>query len=151
MKLTLKSGLVDLIDSEPKLVTLAGKLRDIKASAAKSPTALTDNLKAVYDELNKIPGSDEAAKPLSDARRLLNGASPDPAKAMEQIDVSLANIEAEIVWRSAAKTGFYDELAEFETFARSNLGLREQGRLTPEQVDFVTPCLAQHRNLTLQF
>jgi len=65
--------------------------------------------------------------------------------------VSLANIEAEIVWRSAAKTGLYDELAEFEKFARSNLGLREQGRLTPEQVDFVTPCLAQHRNLTLQF
>ena len=143
--------LVDLIDSEPKLVTLAGKLRDIKALVAKSPTALKDNLKSVYDELNKIPGSDEAAKPLSDARRLLNGASTDPDKAMEQIDVSLANIEAEIVWRSAAKTGFYDELAEFEKFARSNLGLREQGRLTPEQVDFVTPCLAQHRNLTLQF
>ena len=143
--------LVDLIDSEPKLVTLAGKLRDIKASVAKSPTALSDNLKSVYDELNKIPGSDEVAKSLSDARRLLNGASTDPAKAMEQIDVSLANIEAEIVWRSAAKTGFYDELAEFEKFARSNLGLREQGRLTPEQVDFVTPCLAQHRNLTLQF
>ena len=143
--------LVDLIDSEPKLVPLATELRDIKASGATSPTALTDSLKAVYDELKKIPGSDEAAKPLSDARRLLNGASTDPAEAMEQIDVSLANIEAEIVWRSAAKTGFYDELAEFETFARSNLGLREQGRLTPEQVDFVTPCLAQHRNLTLQF
>ena len=100
--------LVDLIDSEPKLVTLAGKLRDIKALVAKSPTALKDNLKSVYDELNKIPGSDEVAKPLSNARRLLDGASTDPAKAMEQINVSLANIEAEIVWRSAAKTGFYD-------------------------------------------
>ena len=142
---------MDLIDSEPKLFTIAGKLRDIKSSAAKSPTALSDNLKAVYSELNKVPGADKAAKLLSDARRLLGGASPDPAKAMEQIDVSLANIEAEIVWRSAAKTGFYDELTEFEKFARSNLGLREQGRLTPEQVDFVTPCLAQHRNLTLQF
>lgn len=142
---------MDLIDSELKLVTIAGKFKDIKASAAKSPTALLDNVKAVYDELNKIPGSDEAAKLLSNARRLLDVETPDPAKAMEQIDVSLASIEAEIVWRGAAKTGFYDELSEFETFARSNLGLREQGRLTPEQVDFVTPCLARHRNLALQF
>jgi len=44
-----------------------------------------------------------------------------------------------------------EELEEFERYARSNLGLREQSRLKPEQVEFVTPCLAQHRNLTLQF
>ena len=67
------------------------------------------------------------------------------------IDVTLASIDQELIWRTAAKTGFYAELAEFEIFARSNLGLREQDRLTPEQVDIITPCLAQHRNLALQF
>ena len=109
------------------------------------------DVKAAYEKLSKIPGSEEAVKPLSDARRSLDGTSPDLIKAIAQIEMSLVKIEAEIVWRRAAKTELYEELAKFERYARSNLGLREQSRLTPEQVDFVTPCLAQHRNLTLQF
>ena len=110
-----------------------------------------DRIKPAYDKLSRISGSEAAAKPLSNAKRAIDGASPDLAKAIAQIDISLAKIDDEIVWRRAAKTGFYAELADFEAYARSNLGLREQRRLTSEQVDFVTPCLAQHRNLTLQF
>ena len=42
-------------------------------------------------------------------------------------------------------------LVNFETYTRYNLGLREQKRLADEQVDAITPCLAKHRNLSLQF
>ena len=143
--------IVNSIDAEPKLVAIADRLRQIRVSLATSPKNVLADVKAVYEELTEIPGSDESAKSLSVARRALDDASPDLAKAIAQIDVSLVNIDAEIVWRSAAKSDLYAELLEFETYARSNLGLREQGRLTPEQVDFVTPCLAQHRDLTLQF
>ena len=38
-----------------------------------------------------------------------------------------------------------------EKYTQNNLGLREQERLTPEQVDIITPCLAKHRNIALQF
>ena len=139
------------IDAEPKLVAIAEMLRRIKASSTTSSNDLLDEIKAAYDKLSRISGSEVAAKSLSDAKRAIDGASPDLTKAIKQIDISLAKIDDEIVWRRAAKTGFYAELADFETYARSNLGLREQRRLTSEQVDFVTPCLAQHRNLTLQF
>ena len=139
------------IDAEPKLVAIAEMLRRIKASSTTSSNDLLDEIKAAYDKLSRISGSEAAAKSLSDAKRAIDGASPDLTKAIKQIDISLAKIDDEIVWRRAAKTGFYAELADFETYARSNLGLREQRRLTSEQVDFVTPCLAQHRNLTLQF
>ena len=143
--------LVNFIDAEPKLVAIADSLRQIRASSAKSPKDVLIDVKAAYEGLSKISGSEAAVKPLSDARRALDGKSPELTKAIAQIEISLVKIDAEIVWRRAAKAELYDELAEFETYARSNLGLREQSRLTPEQVDFVTPCLAQHRNLTLQF
>jgi hypothetical protein len=108
-------------------------------------------IKDAYEALNKIPDADAAAQPLSDARRALDDPAPDLAKARTQLDMSLAVIDAELAWRGAAKSGLYTELLAFETYARTNLGLREQDRLTPEQVDFVTPCLAQHRDLALQF
>ncbi len=140
------------IDAEGELATLADRARQMRTAAATSSAAdLLDDVQEVYNALKNIPDAEGAAKPLSDARRALDNAAPDMAKARTQIDMSLAAIDDELAWRQAAKSGLYTQLLAFETYARNNLGLREQDRLTPEQVDFVTPCLAQHRNLALQF
>jgi hypothetical protein len=48
-------------------------------------------------------------------------------------------------------TGPYNKLVAFESYAKNNLGLREQERLTEEQVDMIVPCLARHRNISLHF
>jgi len=69
----------------------------------------------------------------------------------QELDKALAVIGEERAWRSAARSGIYQPLADFEKFARTNLGLREQDRLTPGQVDAITPCLAQHQDISLQF
>ncbi|MGB1866672.1 MAG: TRAP transporter large permease subunit, partial [Candidatus Puniceispirillaceae bacterium] len=140
------------IDAEGELATLADRARQMRKAAATSSAAdLLDDVQEVYNALKNIPDAEGAAKPLSDARRALDNAAPDMAKARAQLDMSLAVIDNELAWRRAAKSGLYSQLLAFETYARNNLGLREQDRLTPEQVDFVTPCLAQHRNLALQF
>ena len=140
------------IDAEGELAALADRARQMRTAAATSSAAdLLDDVQEVYNALKNIPDAKGAAKPLSDARRALNNAAPDMAKARIQIDMSLAAIDDELAWRRAAKSGLYTQLLAFETYARNNLGLREQDRLTPEQVDFVTPCLAQHRSLALQF
>ena len=144
--------MVASIESEAELSTFAESLRQIRLSAtAVSAADLLSKVKISYKNLSSIYDVEEALKALSVARRALDDESPDLQKAMGMIDVTLASIDQELIWRTAAKTGFYAELAEFEIFARSNLGLREQDRLTPEQVDIITPCLAQHRNLSLQF
>ena len=67
------------------------------------------------------------------------------------IQQALIAIDSEIAWRVAADGALFDQINNFESFARTNLGLREQDRLNPEQVDYVTPCLAKHRDLSLQF
>ena len=67
------------------------------------------------------------------------------------IQQALIAIDGEIAWRVAADGALLDQINNFVSFARTNLGLREQDRLNPEQVDYVTPCLAKHRDLSLQF
>ena len=47
--------------------------------------------------------------------------------------------------------GPYKKLVAFESYTKNNLGLREQERLTEEQVDMIVPCLARHRNISLHF
>jgi ABC-type sulfate transport system substrate-binding protein len=101
--------------------------------------------------LNKIPGANKAAKSLSKARRAIDGKKRDLDKTLKYIDSTLATIEAEAEWRNKIKSGPYNDLVSFEKYTQNNLGLREQERLTPEQVDIITPCLAKHRNIALQF
>ena len=101
--------------------------------------------------MNKIPGANKAAKSLSKARHAIDGKKRDLDKALKYIDATLATIETEAEWRKKVKYSLYNELAHFEKYTQNNLGLREQERLTPEQVDIITPCLAKHRNIALQF
>ena len=108
-------------------------------------------IKKAYSALTKIPGANNAAKSLSNARRLVDRKDPNLPKAGAFVDETLASINAELAWRGAAKLGPYAKLAAFEAYARTNLGLREQDRLNPEQVDSITSCLAKHRSLALQF
>ena len=82
---------------------------------------------------------------------MIDRKDPNLPKAVAFVDETLASINAELTWRGKAKQGPYEKLAAFETYARSNLGLREQDRLNPEQVDSITSCLAKHRSLALQF
>ena len=144
--------LVHAIDAESELAVIGDELRQIRSTINNAPVA--DSLAKIntnYSALNKIPDAQDAAKALSNARRALDSKTPDQAKALTMIDETLAVINTELAWRAAAKAGPRAKLAAFETFTRSNLGLREQDRLTAEQVDIITPCLAQHQDISLQF
>ncbi|MCH1425819.1 MAG: TRAP transporter large permease subunit [Alphaproteobacteria bacterium] len=144
--------MVTSLETETELTAIGETVRQIREDMAAVPPAdLLRRVKTSYNDLDKIPDVSDAVKALSDARSVLNDPSPDRQKATAMLDATLAIIDRELAWRSTAKTTLYNELSAFESFARFNLGLREQERLTPEQVDIITPCLAQHRNLALQF
>ncbi|MDC0476347.1 TRAP transporter large permease subunit [Alphaproteobacteria bacterium] len=144
--------LVTSLESQAELKAIDETVRQIRVDMAAAPPAdLLRRVKASYNELSRMPDVDDAVKALSNARSMFNDPSPDRQKATTMLDATLAIIDRELAWRSAAKTTLYIELLAFESFARFNLGLREQDRLTQEQVDIITPCLARHRNLALQF
>ena len=144
--------LVLSIEDEAKLAAFSARLQKVQSTASSTSAAdLLKEIKASYIDLSKISDVDEVLKTLSAAKRALEKKSPNVQDAVAMINATLVKAENELKWRNSAKTSLHAEFSAFEIFARSNIGLREQDRLTSEQVDAITPCLAQHRNLTLQF
>ncbi|MDC3320049.1 TRAP transporter large permease subunit [bacterium] len=145
-------GIVNSINSASILDEVRQDIVNVKARIGQQSVDETlSEIKKAYSALTKIPGANNAAKSFSNARRLIDKKNPNLPKAVTFVDETLALINAELAWRSEAKQGPYERLAAFEAYARSNLGLREQDRLNPEQVDSITSCLARHRSLALQF
>ena len=143
---------ITAVDAEPELSRLGKEIRLIRSKIKdNAPEKTVSEIKNVYSQLNKIPGANEASKSLSKARNAIDGEKHDYNKAKTYIDATLALIEGEAGWRKKVKSGPYKALVSFEKFTQNNLGLREQDRLTSEQVDIITPCLAKHRNISLQF
>jgi predicted nucleic acid-binding Zn-ribbon protein len=144
--------IINAVDAAPKLSQISKQIRTVrgKIQSDSIDVALRD-VKAIYRELNKVPGAEKAAKLLSKARRSLNSQKRNPEKALSFIDGALAAIREETEWRKKILTGPYNELVAFESYTKNNLGLREQERLTQKQVDIITPCLARHRNISLHF
>jgi len=143
---------IKAVDAEPALSQLGKELRLIRSKIKdNAPEKTVSEIKNAYSQLNKIPGANKASKSLSKARKAIDGGKHDYNKAKTYIDATLAIIEREAAWRKRLKSGPYEDLVSFEKFTQNNLGLREQERLTSEQVDIITPCLAKHRNISLQF
>ena len=143
---------IKAVDAEPALSQLGKEIRLIRSKMkGNAPEKTVSEIKNVYSQLNKIPGANKASKSLSKARSAIDGGKHDYNKATAYIDATLAIIEGEAAWRKKIKSGPYKDLVSFEKFTQNNLGLREQERLTSEQVDVITPCLAKHRNISLQF
>ena len=144
--------IIDAVNTEPRLSEINEKILTIQTKINKNATAtVLPNLKSAYNELSKVSGVGEATKSLSKARRAIDGKKRNPKKALSFIDESLVAIKTEIEWRKKIKVGPYDKLVAFDSYTKNNLGLREQTRLTQEQVDIITPCLARHRDISLHF
>ena len=143
---------INAVDAAPRLSQISDKLRTIKSQIQNNSldTVLND-VKTVYSVLSKVPGANKAAKLLSKARRSLDGKKLNPKKALSLIDDALLVIKSETKWRKGMLNGRYNKLVAFEGYTKNNLGLREQDRLTEEQVDMIVPCLAKHRNISLHF
>jgi len=143
---------ITAVDAEPALSQIGKEIRLIRSKIKdNAPEKTVLEIKNAYSRLNKIPGANEASKSLSKARNAIDGEKRDYNKATTYIDAALAMIDGEAAWRKKIKSGPYKDLVSFEKFTQNNLGLREQERLTSEQVDIITPCLAKHRNISLQF
>jgi tripartite ATP-independent transporter DctM subunit len=144
--------IIQAVDAEPALSQLSREILLISSKIDDNSREKTvSDIKIAYSQLNKIPGASKAAKSLSKARRAIDGKKRDFDKALKHIDATLDSIGSEIEWRKKIRSGPYKDLVSFEKYTQNNLGLREQERLTPEQVDAITPCLAKHRNISLQF
>jgi TRAP-type C4-dicarboxylate transport system permease large subunit len=144
--------IINAVEAVPKLSQISDQLRTVRRQIQNNllDLALRD-VKTIQSELSKVPGANDAVSLLSKARRSIDSKKPNSKKALSFIDDILVAVRDETEWREIMLTGPYTELVAFERYAKNNLGLREQDRLTEEQVDIIIPCLASHRDISLHF
>jgi tripartite ATP-independent transporter DctM subunit len=109
------------------------------------------SLKALGAEFDPFTNTNPVKSKLSKARRALRGNNPDPEKAVEQLIIAMQNLESEIAWRGRAFKELKPELEAYDLAIRQTIGMRLQERLTSDQAEDISSCLAIHKDLSLYF
>jgi hypothetical protein len=144
--------IIGAVEAAPKLTEISKHILAVRDKIEVGSMELSRlEIKAILIELSKVAGANKAAKLLSNARRSIDGKKSNSKEALLFIDDALSALKKEVEWRKKVSKGPYKKLVAFESYTKNNLGLREQERLTEEQVDKIVPCLARHRNIALHF
>ncbi len=110
-----------------------------------------ETIKLVKDELDLLPEAQDIASKVNRARRALRGDNPDQQKAAENIQEALQVLQTEVSWRKQASTAILSDLKSYEALIANNIGMRQQGRLTETQAEFIASCKSGHKDLSLFF
>ncbi|MEK9673077.1 MAG: SLC13 family permease [Rhodospirillaceae bacterium] len=144
------------IDSAEKLAALGPKVMGLRpliqaageqAANEKAVDAIGDVAKLV----RVVPGARKVEKELTDSRRYLRGKSAKPDRAMKEYEKAVKVFEAEVAWRKSAAMGLAPGLDAYEAAIRRTIGLRLQAKLEDKEALAVASCMANPKDLTLDF
>lgn len=124
-------------------------LRSVIESAPLEEAA--EKVAAVRSNVGSVAGARETRSALAKVRRALRGRSPDKQKAQELLDKTLEDFNAELAWRKSASAEILPKLSAYEEQVRNTIGLRQQPRLPKVYAIDMASCLANHRDVSLQF
>ena len=134
------------------LAALAGQVLGLAGVIADEPAAQAmETIKAAEKALRTIAGTSPITAKLSKARRALKGAEPDRETANGLWLEALALFEVENAWRRRAATELAAGLDAYDEAIKSNIGLRQQDRLTSDQAAFIAACRSTHVDISLSF
>jgi TRAP-type mannitol/chloroaromatic compound transport system permease large subunit len=128
----------------PLVADLAGRV------GQDDPETLAAEVRALEGVVGGLAGSGDLRSALTDLRNALSGRRADPARALDLAPAAVAQAQAEIAWRQAAGP-LATAVAALESETRNTLGLREQPRLERGPALQVAGCLANHRDVSLNF
>jgi len=135
-------------DSYEGVLSLIGDL--VARVGQDDPELLAEELRGIESQVNALPGNSELSGALRDLRNGLTGRRASAEAAAAAAPLALAQARAEVAWR--AQTGaLAGRLAALEAETRNTLGLREQPRLDRGPALQVASCLADHRDISLNF
>jgi hypothetical protein len=129
---------------EPDLTALRA---DVEAG---DPAALVERIEALRSAMRDAEADRDTVKGLSDARKALRK-NPDPAKAAEALDGSIAALAEDLAWRRTAATDLLPGLETYTAALGDTIGLRQQPKLPREQALYVAACNSEHRDISLNF
>ena len=141
------------------LIAGAGALSGLKPKLAGlkplietgDPKAAQTALRALEREMRSVEGTSAIRSRLSNARRSLRPTRLRRDRALKAYDDALKRFDGEIAWRTAAQAKLTGPLAEYDAAIAQTIGLRLQSRLNSDQAGDVAVCLANHRDISLNF
>jgi tripartite ATP-independent transporter DctM subunit len=139
------TGADELAGLEPELYALETVISN------EPPDKAMEQIQMISSELGKIAGTRDISSSLSKARRALKGKEPEPEKALKALEQGLASYTTEVDWRLRAAAEIGPALTAYDNAIKGSIGLRQQQRMTPEQIKSVAACLSVHRDCSLQF
>jgi len=117
----------------------------------KTPQEMVTEVEALSKRFDGIAGASEIKSGLSKVRRPLKAKTPDPEKALKEMQKTLAKYDAQLEWRNAAEVNLMAGLEKYEQDIRNTLGLRQQPKLNKEQALFVASCRSGHKDISHNF
>ena len=146
------STLRGVLGDTEKLAALEGSLLGLRAIIAnRAPRTAMEEIRKVERSIGKIAGAGHIRTKLSRARRELRRRTPDREKSLREFDLAVERFRAERVWRSLAAADLAPGLAAYDRAIGDTIGIRQQDRLTGEQAGALSGCLANHRDISLNF
>ena len=114
------------------------------------PTETEETLKAMSAESARWIGGGDIRGALSNTRRALRSDTPDYAAARSALAEAQTLLQQQLAWRQTAAP-LVDDLAAYDAVLKNNIGLRQQTRLPENRVKPLAGCLAEHRDISLNF
>ncbi|NVK34637.1 MAG: TRAP transporter large permease subunit [Rhodobacteraceae bacterium] len=141
-----------LLNDTDKLAALEAELVNLKEQvSAASPEDAVGLIEAARSEVGSVEGTSDIRKGLSEARKIMRGKSPDADEANAAIDKSIAELNADLVWRKRGQEELLPALETYDAVIADNIGLRQQDRLPDDMALDVASCLSGHRDVSLNF
>ena len=142
----------EVIDSADALAGLEQQMMALDAVIVNETADVAmDRMKQTERALGKVAGTSSIKTKLSRARRALRGKNPKPEKAAKSLSEGVALYTAEVDWRQRAAAKIAPALKDYDHAIRDSIGLRQQRRLSPDQVKAISACRSVHRDFSLQF
>ena len=115
------------------------------------PARAQTALRQVERELRAVAGTSAIRSRLANARRNMRPTRLRRDRALKALGEALNRFDGEMAWRTAAATRLAGPLAEYDAAIAQTIGLRLQPRLNSDQAADVAACLANHRDISLNF
>ncbi|MFT5504501.1 MAG: tripartite ATP-independent transporter DctM subunit [Gammaproteobacteria bacterium] len=135
-------------DVEALIKDFDGLIEMVNTQSAK---IAMDEIKAFGQKVDLFTELHRVNSKLSKARRALRGNSPNPEKALQQINQAQEQLEFEISWRRDANQQLLPSLNVYNDAISRTIGMRQQERLDQDQAESIASCLSVHRDLSLHF
>ncbi|MDN3650017.1 TRAP transporter large permease subunit [Reinekea marina] len=144
--------LLQVIQAKDELAALRGDIESIESRIENDGAEATmEWIKTFEDRLADVPGSYDVARLVTKARRALRGDTPDTVEAVLYKNQAIDQLIQDLAWLEQASEQVLPHLLAFDEVIATNIGVRQQPKLSESMALSIAACQSHHRDVSLSF